>query len=145
VSDLRTVIRIKNMATAAATVAGERTPTAPEGDEIGNAYERLRKQAQAVNLAAGWGTNEEFDEELPPLVLEQARASGIVGSATSSARDSNAQVRRGLRGRVLLGQLAAWAAGHQEAFEVEEQMKANAEAKLAAATEAAKQRPGFVS
>jgi hypothetical protein len=42
----------------------------------------------------------------------------------------------------LLGQLAAWAAGHQEAFDVEERMRANAEAKAKAdATE--RRRPGF--
>ena len=41
-------------------------------------------------------------------------------------------VSAGLRARVLLGQLAGWAQGHQEAFELEAQMKANAESKAAA-------------
>jgi hypothetical protein len=37
-------------------------------------------------------------------------------------------VQAGRRARVLLGQLAGWAAGHQEAFEIEESLKARAEA-----------------
>ena len=54
-SDLRAVIRIKTMAAAAAGAPGERIGP-DEGQEMASAYGRLRLEARALHVRAGWGT-----------------------------------------------------------------------------------------
>jgi hypothetical protein len=126
-SDLRDIIRIKAMAEAAATALPPH-PRDAQSDEVAATFVRLRAQALALHKRAGWGDEDAFALEIPVLAGYPA------------------PIQRGDRARVLLGQLAAWAAGYQEAFEVEEQMKANAAARAAAAALAAQEsarRTGF--
>ena len=93
-------------------------PTADEGFQMVRSYERL--QARELAVRAGWATDEEeFDTEMPPL--------------DPGLRNYHEASRGGMQARVVLRQLSAWAAGHQEAFELEERLKADAAAKLAAA------------
>jgi hypothetical protein len=113
VPDLHAIVRIKTMAQAAA-MPPER-PSIDASIQVVGAYERLREDARGIYERAGWGSAEDFDRELPPLEANMAGGRAIVGA--------------GDQARVLLGQLAAWAAGHQEAFEIEERMRATAEAK----------------
>jgi hypothetical protein len=134
-SDLRAVIRIKNMAQAAAS--GSDQPGPEEGLEMAAAYERLRAEARALNRRAGWGEGEEFDKDLPPINTSMGNSGPVY---TWLAGDPDQQVTIGRRARVLLGQLAAWAAGNQEAFEIEERLKADAATRAARRT---KDPPGF--
>lgn len=136
-SELRSVIRLRTMAEAAANVAEQPGPN--EGLEMARAYTRLRDEAAALCARAGWGTEEDFARELPPLNWPPpGEMFNIRGKLT--AQQAYDAVGAGQRARVLLGQLAAWAMGHQEAFAIEEQMRANA----AAAGEARERRPpGF--
>jgi len=134
VSDLREIIRIKSMAEAAAdTGPRDAYPYPEQGGEMARAYERLREQARALHERAGWGT-ESFDAEVPALDLP---APDLRGAERQMGRFAgnlpHEAVSAGVAAKVLLRQLAAWAAGHQETFEVEERMKANAAAKLEAA------------
>lgn len=138
-SELRAVIRVKTMAAAAAATADY--PTAEQGDEMARAYERLRREASAINERAGWGSAETFDEALPPITsgalinanISYARVGENVASMIARGRNPAVEaVARGARARVLLGQLSAWAAGHQEAFEIEERLRAHAAAEIAA-------------
>lgn len=132
-SDLRTVLRIKSMAKAAADVPEGRRISPERGDEMGAAYDRLRTEARALHVRAGWGAAEDFDAMLPPIV------GGRVGRRAITEQPAPVDaVARGERARVLLGQLAGWAEGHQEAFQVEEQMKTTAAARVAAEVEAAR-------
>jgi hypothetical protein len=138
VSDLRSVIRVKTMADAAASAVTTNHPSVPQGIELVGAYDRLRAQAQKLNTRAGWGTDDEFDEELPPL--EAVDAAAMHASPRIGA--SPYAVTLGSQAQLRLRLLSAWAAGHQEAFELEEQMKANAEAKIEAAIQGSR-RTGF--
>jgi hypothetical protein len=60
--------------------------------------------------------------------------------ALDSGDHSYRAVSRGQRARVLLGQLAAWAAGFQETFELEARLETDARVK---AEESRRQPPGF--
>jgi hypothetical protein len=123
--DLRAVIRIKSMARAAADVREfKRSET---GAELAAAYERLRQEARSLHERAGWGDGNSFDRELPPLHPDIATTSPMSA---------------GRRALVLLGQLAAWAEGYQEVFEIEAGLRAQAEAKIKTAS---KQPTGFRS
>jgi len=105
---------------------------------MADAYERLRKEPRDISERAGWGADS-FDNELPSLGgPEDGPSSSVHFDDHDESWDA---VERGTKARFRLRQLSAWAAGHQETFELEEQMKANAAAKLAAAAEAAKQPP----
>lgn len=126
-TDLRAIIRIKTMAQAAARIAEQPGPY--EGEEMATAYGRLRRDARGLSERAGWGSGDDFDAELPPLPDPSPPAHW--GMDTEGWMDG-LWVEAGQRARVLLRQLAAWAAGHQEAFEVEEQLKANAATRAAA-------------
>jgi hypothetical protein len=135
-SNLRAVVRIKHMAeAAAATGSADDYPYPEQGIEMAQAYERLREEARALCVRAGWGTDEEFDKEIPPASFSAQDLAG----GDNSREDPQAA---GMQARVLLKLLAAWAAGHQEAFELEEQMKATAKAKAEAA-KAESRKPGF--
>jgi hypothetical protein len=105
------------MAEAAAGSTRESAPMLGEAKEIAAAYVRLRAQARALTERAGWSV-EDFDAELPELVDDDQRREGTTN-----------EMRLALRGRVLLGQLAAWAAGYQETFEIEARLEADARAK----------------
>jgi hypothetical protein len=141
VSDLRNIIRIKRRAeVAAATGHADDYPNPEEGREMAVAYERLRKEARGINERAGWGSDG-FDEELPPLVPE--KDGPPLGVHFDDHDQSWDAMERGTQARFRLRQLAAWAAGHQEAFEVEGQMRANAAAKMDAAKRETRQPPGF--
>jgi hypothetical protein len=141
--NLRAVIRLKTMAHAAAEAGDANTPDV--GGELAATYERLRLEAMALAERAGWNTDDSFDRELPPL--------GNVVSSRRLPRGMASQqgmvnaLAKGQRARVLLGQLAAWAEGYQEVFELEERFKADAEAKREAeakkAKDAGKRPPGF--
>lgn len=128
-SDLRTIVRIKHMAEAAARVAEQ--PGPEEGHEMAAAYERLRAEAFELYRRAGWGDDEEtFARQVPVLEAESLKVRGP-GRVLSDASLAYEAAAGGHRARVLLSQLAAWAAGHQETFEVEERLKADAAARAA--------------
>ena len=131
------------MAAAAAEV-GAGHLSVPEAEEISKVYERLRVEARKVHIRAGWGTEDEFDSEMPPLGQDLEPGLSPIAAISASATSHRA-VRVGLRARVLLGQLAAWAGGHQETFEIEAQFEANAAAQAAAAVAAARPPMGFTS
>ena len=81
---------------------------------------------------------------MPALAHERVSADWI--TAPIGGPEQYERVVNGRRAKVLLGQLAAWATGHQEAFEIEARFKAEAEAKVTAEAEAAKaasRRTGF--
>jgi hypothetical protein len=139
-SDLGAVVRIKTMARSA---MGSGDPTSPEaGQEMAAAYERLRGEAFALFQRAGWGDRDAFDRELPPLDPDRPRARATRAMAMAvGGHDAFQHLADGRRARVLLGQLAGWAEGHQEAFEIEARIKTTAEAKAKAAP--ARQPPGF--
>jgi hypothetical protein len=134
-SNLRTVIRIKTMAQAAAAVSDQ--PGPEEGAEMAAAYERLRNEARKLNSSAGWGDDTSFDAEVPPIDATPIRDAPEVDRMRMGSNAAFQAAAAGRRARVLLGQLAAWAAGHQETFELEESLKARA----AAAAAEAKPRP----
>jgi len=146
-SDFRTIVRIKNMAQAAAS--GSLEPGPEEGAEMAAAYVRLRAEAMALHVRAGWGSEEEFEDELPGHVqgaipeLEPGpyglRTIAMAEALDAPIRSAYEAAARGSRARVLLGQLAGWATGHQEACEIEERMKMDtaARAEELAATAAA--------
>ena len=117
-SDLRTIIRIKHMAEAAANVSDK--PGPEEGVEMAAAYDRLRAEAREVFDRAGWGDAEKFDSELPQLNRVSVKRESITYSADASGAEAYEAAASGRRARVLLLQLAAWAAGHQETSEVED-------------------------
>src|SRR4051794_3309662 len=116
VSDLRAVIRIKTMARAA--ISDSATPGPDEGEEMANAYERLRAEAQALNQRAGWGSADDFNRELPPIERTSPTPPQSRVAAYAAANVNFHRAAAGRRARVLLGQLAGWAEGHQEAFEI---------------------------
>ena len=124
--NLRSVIRIKTMARAA--IPDTETVHSDTAWEMAKAYERLREEARKLSENAGWDSGDEFDAEMPPIRFPE-----VPGNARPLGR----------RARVLLGQLAGWAEGHQEAFELEARFKADAEAKQRAAAEAQRPTPGF--
>ena len=136
-ANLRSVLRIKTMARAASAGTSELF-SAETGWEMAAAYERLRQEARKLNDRAGWGNGDEFDQELPPLDSDPAAVARLLGSPPTAHQN----ISRGRRARVLLGQLEAWAEGHQEAFELEARFKADAEAKRQAPA-GAKPRIGF--
>lgn len=126
-TDLRTVLRIRATATAAASEGRQITPDL--GDEMASAYERLRQDARDLFKRAGWGDDAAFDREVPPITVTRAIVPLPLGMAGhASGRDA---IARGERAQFLLSQLAAWADSHRDAFEVEARLKAEAEAKAA--------------
>jgi hypothetical protein len=136
--DLLAAVEIKRMAEAAAE--------APEGpfaaEEMCLAYERIRSQALDLYKRSGWGDEEKFNQEIPPLQEGEEAASpghirGSMGRSRALRLTSQAE-----RARVLLRQLAAWGAARQETFEIEAGMKARAEAEVKAEAEAKKPRFG---
>ena len=97
-SSLRRVILIKQMADAATEVnTSTGIPTADQGFQMAASYGRLREQARALAEEAGWVTEDDFDRELPPL------PEGLANNYHEGSR-------AGVQARVLLRQLAAWAA-----------------------------------
>lgn len=134
--NLRAVLRIKTMARAA--ISPTEAFSGPTGEEMAAAYERVRLEARNLNKRAGWGDDEDFDRELPPLRDSTPQTTNLAQRIGST---DHGDIEGGRRARVLLGQLAAWAEGHQEAFELEARLQADAEAKLRA--QAPKNRPGF--
>lgn len=121
--------------------------TAPEiGAELVSAYERIRGEAKALATRAGWNHDDSFDQEVPPLVPQHVSATHAVTAPFGGPKQYQ-DVVSGRRANVLLGQLAAWAEGHQETFDIEARLKADAEAKRAAEAEkartAAKPQTGF--
>lgn len=117
--------------------------TGPEvGDELMKAFERIRQDAKALATRAGWNDDDSFEQEVPPLVPGRVPTTHRV-AAPFGGPEAYQLVASGRRAKVRLGQLAAWAQGHQETFEIEARLKANAEAKLAAELEKAKLPPGF--
>jgi hypothetical protein len=145
-SDLRSIIRIKSMADAAAgTTDPNHWPMQQEGEELVGAYQRLRAEARAISMRAGWSeTGEEFDAEMPPLegVSDPGPPLGVHFD-DYSPDPSVDPASQGVHARFRLRQLSAWAAGHQEAFELEAQMEANARVKAAEAVAAARAPLGF--
>lgn len=139
--NLHAVITIKRQARELAA----RPATAPdEAHEITIAYERLREQARDLNARA-WPEDQSFDRNMPPLT--STTSLNRLPRGMSSSQPLVDAVASGQRASILAGQLAAWAEGHQEAFELEARLKAEAEAKVkvvaAEAAEAAKPAVGF--
>ena len=95
--------------------------------EAVEAYRRLREQARRLNERAGWDADE-FDQEVPAADFAEAKR-----GEDARARDHRHTNRNGPRAQFLLRQLAAWATGYAEAFEIETRLEAEAEAKLRAA------------
>lgn len=124
------MVRIKNMAREAADIEVKWSYV---GAEVTRAYERLRQDAKALATRAGWNDDDSFEHEVPEL-------------KPVDRGSHNPSVVTGNQAKVLLGQLAAWAEGHQETFEIEARLRADAEARRAAEEEraraAARQRPG---
>jgi len=146
-SDLRSVLRLKAMARTAAESGGDvgSYPTEADAIELIAAYVRLRDEASKIHERAGWGIPEEFAADLPPL--DGFAPTGIAPRYLLQPDPTpaliNQTIERGVQARFRLLQLAAWAEGHQEAFEIEEQMRANAVAKVAAAERAPRPPVGF--
>lgn len=136
--DLARIVRLKTMAEAAAQPTDKATPT--ELVEMAAVYVRLRWQARQLVERAGWSV-EEFDAEMPSLDEADVRnAQEMHSRSRMSASAAMNAVALGGRARVLLAQLAAWAQGYQQTFELEAQIEANAAAKMEAAKRG---RPGF--
>jgi hypothetical protein len=131
--NLSAVLRIKSMARAAAASGDANTPDV--GRELAAAYERLRLEAKGLADRAGWNDDDSFDRELP--TIGAAPALRQLPRAMVGQQGMVDALAAGQRARVMLGQLAAWAEGYQEAFELEERFRADAEAKLKAAQEKA--------
>jgi hypothetical protein len=130
--DLQAVVVIKKKAEAAA-----KTEASPfNADELVGAYMRIRTEAKVLNERAFGGDDAKFDEEFPPLE-EQRSAPGSVSG--SGARRAYGRSQGAL---VLLGQLAAWAAGYQETMEISARIKADAEARVKSEAESEKPRWG---
>lgn len=125
--NLAAVARIKAMALAAAD-----NPDAgvAASEETAGAYDRLRQLALELHARAGWGDEEAFSREVAPLTREATTSPGHIEGRIGRDR-SQAIVREGQRARLLLRLLAAWAAGYQEAFEIEARFEAEARAKAA--------------
>jgi hypothetical protein len=123
-ADLRSVVRIKNMAETAAAI-DDKSETA--AIEAMRAYGRLREQARQLNERAGWDSDE-FDQEVPVGDFEEAPP-----VEDPRARSYRVRAVNGARATFLLRQLAAWAAGYVEVFEIEARLKAEADAKVQAA------------
>jgi hypothetical protein len=121
--ELRTVLRLKHQAQAAAAVASQ--PNPEEGHEMAAAYERLREEARVLHNRAGWGDDEAFERQLPRLQAQSIGSTARVARIVSSESKTFEAAAAGSRARVLLGQLAGWAAGHQEALELEERLRAD--------------------
>jgi hypothetical protein len=133
--DLHDVLLIKAMAAhlASTELAGE------QGEEIAAAYERIRQKAKALHDRSWPGDAQAFDFEVPPLAVNGASyrlPRGMQGHQALFDRRA-----RGERAIVLAGQLAAWAEGHQEAFEIE--VRLEAEAKARATEKSGKSQVGF--
>lgn len=139
--NLHAVMTIKRQARELAA----RTAAAPdEAHEITAAYQRLREQAQDLNARA-WPEDQSFVRDVPPLTsMTSLRRLPRTMSGSQPLVDA---VASGQRASILAGQLAAWAEGHQEAFELEARLEAEAEAKVkvvaAEAAETAKPVVGF--
>jgi hypothetical protein len=127
-------VRIKTMAREAAAVD---VTTVEIGDEMVKAYDRIRQEAKALADRAGWNDDGSFDREVPSLAPEHVSARHQE-TAPFGGPEQYQVVVSGRRAKVLLGLLAAWAEGNQEAFEIEARLKANAEVKRAAEEEKAK-------
>jgi hypothetical protein len=112
------------MAEAAADIDDKPEAAAIEAME---AYTRLWEQARKLNERAGWDA-EEFDQEVP--FAEFADAPSV---EDHRARAYRLRALNGPRAVFLLRQLAAWAAGYVEVFEIEARLKADAQAKAEAA------------
>jgi hypothetical protein len=124
-ADLRVIVRIKHMAEAAAAADIDKSEAA--AIEAMDAYTRLREQARKLNERAGWDA-EEFDQEVPFAEFEDAPP--VEDPRTRAYR---LRALNGPRAVFLLRQLAAWAAGYAEVFEIEARLKADAAAKAQAA------------
>lgn len=124
-ANLRRLIQIKSMAR---TAAASESPENPDsGLELAAIYARLREQAKHVATTVGLADDDEFDRQLPPLGAEgsvQRLPRAMMGN--QGAFDARA---RGQRALVLLGQLAGWAEGSQEALETAARAQAEAEAR----------------
>jgi hypothetical protein len=136
--DLATSLRIQNMAEVAASDVAVEAPAYSAAYEAAQAYIRLRAEARSLAQRALWSVDA-FDRELPEADF------GDLGDPSAPMHPRNAAmegIRVGPRARVLLNQLAGWAAGNVEAFRIEAALRADAEAKAAA--EQAKRGPaGF--
>jgi hypothetical protein len=125
-ANLHAVLRIKQQARELATHSGAGPD---EAQEITAAYERLREQARDLNARA-WPDDQSFDRDMPALTSTGALAR--LPRALSSSQPQFDAVASGQRALVLARQLAAWAEGHQEAFELEAKLEADAKARAAA-------------
>jgi hypothetical protein len=126
--DLAASLRIQNMAERAASdVAGD-TPPYSAAYEAAQAYIRLRAEGRSLAERALWSV-EAFDSELPEPDFGELDDPSEPMHPRNAALDG---MRVGPRARVLLNQLAGWAAGNVEAFKIEAGLKADADAKVAA-------------
>jgi hypothetical protein len=132
-ADLHAVVGITTMARA---LAGYGQLDPDTAFEIVAAYERVRQDARALNVRA-WPDDGSFDRDVPALTATASVRR--LPHTMSSAQASVDAVAAGSRAVVLAAQLASWAEGHQEAFEIEARLTAAAEAK--AKTDAAATQP----
>lgn len=139
---LHDVMTIRAMAEAVA----RRTSVSPtEGDALADAYERARTRAKRMFERAWPDDADTFDDELPPVSAFKSSGRRLPLGMQSQQPLIEA-VARGEQAVVYASQLAAWALGHQEAFELEARLEVDAKAKAAAAREASKKGPtGFSS
>jgi hypothetical protein len=73
-----------------------------------------------------------FSREVAPLTRDPGRSAGHIEGRPGGDR-SFSDVRAGQRAPLLLPLLAAWAAGYQQAFEIEPRLEVEARAKAEAA------------
>ncbi len=102
------ILRIKHQAEAAASVSEQ--PGPEEGHEMAAAYDRLRNDARELNRRAGWGDDDQFEAEIPPLDARSiGRESYHYASSNPYGEDRKAFETAATRrqARVLLKQLAA--------------------------------------
>jgi hypothetical protein len=124
--NLHAVTKIRSMAESLAKRTGV---VADEGCELAAAYERLRQQAKELNERA-WPDDTSFDNDVPPLA--DRKSVRTLPRGMSNAQASVDALATGQRAVLLAGQLAAWAQGHQDAFEIEARLETEAKARVQA-------------
>jgi hypothetical protein len=120
VSDLRSILRIKNMAANAASATRPDDPYAAPA--LAETYNRLREEARRLNERAGWSA-EDFERELPTIEVTES----VTGHVDIARQQRLLGLAR--EARIALGQLSGWAEGYEQAFVIEESLKAQSQQK----------------
>lgn len=124
------------------SLAQQRDVAADEGYELAAAYERLRQQAKELNARA-WLDDTCFGHDVPPLA--DRKSVRTLPRGMSNAQASVDALATQQRAVLLAAQLAGWAKGHQEAFEVEARLEADAKVKVETQAREATKAIGFTA